>query len=539
MVRARCPVTGLRTLMQGAHPGSKVPGYRSSDLNGESKVLTPGARCPVTGLRTLLDPRKVGVVDRYLQGCPNVILHGLSATVEGPGAELVHQVLPDRSPRDGGEDGFSGLLPSTDVTGEQDGIGEDLFSQIRAFQDPSPVDHPLVFSGGGAAAQILDSRAAGGSSPCFISTDSTSITEVVDPDPSRRERFAGATSSTSVPDLNEPREPASGSGGLTATVTAALWGVYFSESNSARQHWKSPVDEAFNGTMKSQVEHTTLFGTEKGKEILAHNPMAVSGSKRGDGTEGSNEAEDDITEVVLVEQKRRRVVDEIDGTGKSSNMELFDGAKACSLTCPYSDHLPLLLTPVATLHGTRRRRFCFDNMWLREDKCREIIVNSWSRTVGLDVFDRIEVCGQDIWKWGRTYNSEFQRQIDACKSRLEYLRIRRDEQGFREYTYTENKLLALLNQQNIYWKQRAKEHWYKGGDLNTKYFHNAVKTRRRRNRIRRLRRDDGTVVESLEEMSGIIVDYFNGLFTSTDCEFEEVLDCVSARLNPMENSRLL
>nr|GMC68200.1 hypothetical protein Iba_chr02fCG9630 [Ipomoea batatas] len=161
---------------------------------------------------------------------------------EGPSAELVHQVLPDRSSGDCCENGFAGLLTSTNVTGEQDGIGEDLLSQIRALQDPPPglfgspelalelldpliplgeglfkgrhfstvdfvpifspgeeisdramrsptraVDHPLVFSGGGAAAQILDSRAAGGSSPCFIST---SITGVVEPDPSRRERFA-------------------------------------------------------------------------------------------------------------------------------------------------------------------------------------------------------------------------------------------------------------------------------------------------------------------------------------------------------------
>nr|GMC53721.1 hypothetical protein Iba_chr01dCG9320 [Ipomoea batatas] len=63
MVRARC---SPREQEQGAHPGSKVPGYRSSDLNGESKVLTPGARCPVTGLRTLMvrarcSPREQGV----------------------------------------------------------------------------------------------------------------------------------------------------------------------------------------------------------------------------------------------------------------------------------------------------------------------------------------------------------------------------------------------------------------------------------------------------------------------------------------------
>nr|GMD60660.1 hypothetical protein Iba_chr12aCG13380 [Ipomoea batatas] len=196
------------------------------------------------------DIRQVGLVHRYLQGGLDVVLHRPSPAVKGPSAELVHQVFPDRSSRDYYENGFSGLLASTDVTGEQDGIGEDLLPQIRTLQDPSPgllgrpelalelldpliplgeglfkgrhfstvdlvpifspgeeisdgamrsptkaVDHPLVFSGGGAAAQILDSRAAGGSSPCFIST---SITGVVDPDPSRRERFAGATSSTSA-----------------------------------------------------------------------------------------------------------------------------------------------------------------------------------------------------------------------------------------------------------------------------------------------------------------------------------------------------
>nr|GMC79756.1 hypothetical protein Iba_chr04aCG13850 [Ipomoea batatas] len=194
--------------------------------------------------------RQVGLVHRHLQGGLDVVLHRPSPAVKGPSAELVHQVFPDRSSGDSSKNGFSGLLTSVDVTGEQDGVGEDLLSQIRALQNPSPgllgrlelalelldplvplgkgllkgrhlstvdfvpvfgpgkeigdgamrsptkaVDHPLVFSGGGAAAQILDSRAAGGSSPCFIST---SIIGVVDPDPSRRVRFAGATSSTSA-----------------------------------------------------------------------------------------------------------------------------------------------------------------------------------------------------------------------------------------------------------------------------------------------------------------------------------------------------
>nr|GLL35948.1 hypothetical protein Itr_chr09CG17040 [Ipomoea trifida] len=162
------------------------------------------------------------------------------------------QVFPDRSSGDGSQNGFSGLSASADVTGEQDGVGEDLLSQVRTLQDSAPSllgcieltfelldpliplskgllegrhlstvyfvpvfgpgeeigdgvghlqDYGLAVevdntnAEGGAAAQILDSRVAGGSSPCFIST---SITGVVDPDPSRRVRFAGATSSTST-----------------------------------------------------------------------------------------------------------------------------------------------------------------------------------------------------------------------------------------------------------------------------------------------------------------------------------------------------
>nr|GMC86746.1 DUF724 domain-containing protein 3 [Ipomoea batatas] len=87
---------------------------------------------------------------------------------------------------------------------------QSVFNRVRvtwirsqAMRSPTrAVDHPLIFSEGGAAAQIRDSRAAGGSSPCFIST---SITGVVDPDPSRRGRFTVATSSTSTTSFSFPR----------------------------------------------------------------------------------------------------------------------------------------------------------------------------------------------------------------------------------------------------------------------------------------------------------------------------------------------
>nr|GMD42551.1 uncharacterized protein LOC109174453 [Ipomoea batatas] len=69
---------------------------------------------------------------------------------------------------------------------------------------------------------------------------------------------------------------------------------------------------------------------------------------------------------------------------------------------------------------TEQKRCCTedgeddDTEQLREEKCREIVTQSWERMMGLDVFTRIEHCGNDIWRWGRTYNKDFQRRIDNC-----------------------------------------------------------------------------------------------------------------------------
>ncbi|XP_019166935.1 PREDICTED: uncharacterized protein LOC109162705 [Ipomoea nil] len=174
-------------------------------------------------------------------------------------------------------------------------------------------------------------------------------------------------------------------------------------------------------------------------------------------------------------------------------LSMFEGATACSLVSPYSDHLPLLVTPIFTVHSGRRKRFLFDNMWLREDKCREIVAHTWDRTVGFDVLAQIESCSRDIWRWGKVYNREFARKIEVCKSRMDLLRIRRDEDSMVEYGNTEHELLYLLEQHHQYWKQRAKEHWE-------------------------------------DQVSQVMMSYFQDLFATDQGDMTDVLEYVAARI---------
>ncbi|XP_019159676.1 PREDICTED: uncharacterized protein LOC109156278 [Ipomoea nil] len=202
-------------------------------------------------------------------------------------------------------------------------------------------------------------------------------------------------------------------------------------------------------------------------------------------------------------------------------LNLFQGAQAHSLVVPYSDHLPLVLTPVTIPRVRRQARFYFYNMWLREETCREIFSQSWDRTVGLDTLARVEACAPDISKWGRNYNRDFQRKIEHNKGRLVLLRGNRDEPWMREYDAVEWELLFLLEQQHSFCKQRAKEFWYQGGDVNSKYFHNSVKARRCRNTIRRLQDENGNWVEDEEGLDNVMLNYYTGLFTPDYGEIQE------------------
>lgn len=77
------------------------------------------------------------------------------------------------------------------------------------------------------------------------------------------------------------------------------------------------------------------------------------------------------------------------------------------------------------------------------------------------------------------------------------------------------KINKLEQQHDIYWKQRAHVNWLKEGDKNTSYFHAFASDRRRKNTIKRLRKEDGGWVEGQSNLKGLVHNYFSDLFTSS------------------------
>lgn len=84
----------------------------------------------------------------------------------------------------------------------------------------------------------------------------------------------------------------------------------------------------------------------------------------------------------------------------------------------------------------------------------------------------------------------------------------RDSDGVKKYDEARWEFLKLLEQQEIYWKQRSKQYWLREGDQNTNFFHKYATGRRRQNQIRKLKDKNGVWKEKKEDLQQIISEYF-------------------------------
>ena len=81
--------------------------------------------------------------------------------------------------------------------------------------------------------------------------------------------------------------------------------------------------------------------------------------------------------------------------------------------------------------------------------------------------------------------------------RVEQLRSSIDESRVIEFFNEKRRLAKLLEDEELYWKQRAKAFWLENSDLNTKFFHAPASGRKAANKVRSLVDDNGIVQSDL------------------------------------------
>jgi hypothetical protein len=206
------------------------------------------------------------------------------------------------------------------------------------------------------------------------------------------------------------------------------------------------------------------------------------------------------------------------------------------------DHASLFLNlPWYTKRAGPSNRFFYEASWAHDESCKEVIQQAWRKngangTRWEQLGSKIEGCITALKKWRRTTKNNLQVSISKLQRRLLQLQSREDRTANLEVKKIQTDLQGLLDEEEVWWRQRAKEDWLKMGDRNTKYYHACVHAKRKRNWVEMIIDEHGQRWEKSEDVGEAFVSYFTDLFTmgpvhdSSPC-LVHLRSCVSDSMN--------
>ncbi|MCH80176.1 hypothetical protein A2U01_0000939, partial [Trifolium medium] len=219
-------------------------------------------------------------------------------------------------------------------------------------------------------------------------------------------------------------------------------------------------------------------------------------------------------------------------------LALFPEVKLINLLASHSDHSPILLQTDPMLRTNFTFSFKFENLWLKEEDVGEVVEKGWCREACVEVTERVEACADELQRWGKRRRMRFKEEVEACCEEMENLRGRTDQPSVMRYHELQHSHAKTLVQEEAYWRQRAKMHWLKEGDLNTKFFHMSANARSKVKKIVKLVNDDDVVVTNQEGLCDVAKSYFETLFKVSERNHDPVLSLIQPRVTEDDNERL-
>ncbi|KAF8085592.1 hypothetical protein N665_0660s0001 [Sinapis alba] len=197
-----------------------------------------------------------------------------------------------------------------------------------------------------------------------------------------------------------------------------------------------------------------------------------------------------------------------------------------------SDHRPVLVKLISSSDP-----FCgsfqFDRRFTNKPGVKEEIKKVWLTNHPLfeaKFYDRLKKCRKALSNWKKRENINSREKIKQIQCAMELEKSSSFPSGVR-VNYLKAELIKAYKEEELYWKQKCKEQWAVKGDLNTKYYHESVKSSRAKKRIIKLMDENNQEQFSEAAKAEVANKYFMNLFkSSSEGEFNQLFDGFSSRI---------
>uniref|UniRef100_A0A803KXJ5 Endonuclease/exonuclease/phosphatase domain-containing protein n=1 Tax=Chenopodium quinoa TaxID=63459 RepID=A0A803KXJ5_CHEQI len=153
--------------------------------------------------------------------------------------------------------------------------------------------------------------------------------------------------------------------------------------------------------------------------------------------------------------------------------ELFSASFVSHLSKRKSDHLPLLLCISEDIGKQKKKKkrklYRFEEMWLRDESCGDIVANTWSQEG--DICSKIAHTSINLSAWSRNKFGDFFTELKDCKARMETLMGgNQTDEVISQMRALDDRMDELENREELYWRQRSRQDWLLNGDKNSSFF---------------------------------------------------------------------
>lgn len=143
-------------------------------------------------------------------------------------------------------------------------------------------------------------------------------------------------------------------------------------------------------------------------------------------------------------------------------------------------------------------------------------------------------------EWSKKHFPNNRKKIDELMTKLKELQSMESNDGTKKLVKEcEEELEKAWIKEERFWLQRSRIKWLWWGDRNTKFFHQRTLMRRQRNRVTRLKDENGLWLEEEERIAKRINSYFQKLFTTNgDRSWGNTMDAVEKVVTEDMNEHL-